>query len=372
MAALETCPTKWWFRYVAGLPGETAPQLDFGIAAHARLENYLRTGGAGELQQTEQAMLPYLPKPDPQLAVEQPLHGGQAVLLGGIPLVGWADCIDLTPPAARVSDWKFKADIGKWATKPAVLTDAREADGRQLIAAAKWVFQNHPEIDTVTPRHVTSQTGGIDSAGHPKGPFGAKESIGTSLNRVDVDRRWDFIVGQFELRLRETAAKAVAADALGNTKACFKYGRPCIYLDICPHKKSKEKTVNFPPPKIAQSVQTVAQAATQTAPIILYFGGSFPMRQAAATLHDFATRVEIATLQQVLGGKYDPTEHHNIIAIEHPRFNFSKWKAELGTTALAMLPELPGGHYLVTDEERVRVVANAILPAVHAVGGPRF
>jgi hypothetical protein len=223
---------------------------------------------------------------------------------------------------------------------------------------------------------------------------------------VDVDRRWDFIAGQFELRLRETAAKAVAADAPANTKACFKYGRPCIYLDVCPHKKKKESdmklssllsstsgTVPTPAPaapvypkitpqpaapvypKITpQPAGPVAPSSGAVAPIVLYFGGSFPMRHRADTLHVYMEVVQAAVLREVFGAKYNPDEHFDIIAVsdEHPSIKFGKWKALLGAAAKEMLPSLTGGHYLVSDEERIRVVANAILPMVHAVGGPRF
>ncbi len=103
----------------------------------------------------------------------------------------------------------------------------------------------------------------------------------------------------------------------------------------------------------------------------LYFGGSYPMFAQAGTLHGFVAMVEEAVLRALLGEKYQPDMHMDVRAIKHPSLDFGKWKGELSSMAKKMLPRLSPGHYLVTNEEKMQVVADALLPRVNGVGGSR-
>jgi PD-(D/E)XK nuclease superfamily len=373
MALYETCPTKWYFRYVERLPGDTAPVLDFGIAAHERLERCQR-GEPVTLLSTELAVLPYLPPMNRADKVEQSLSDGMPLLLGSIPIHGYADRIDLDATRALITDWKFKGDIAKWAAKPAALTDPKQADGRQLLAAAKWVLENTGNIETVILRHVTSQTGGIDDLGNPRGPFRVVETRGEPLSRAQVNERWDTVVADFEQPLL-AAARATGPEQLpGLTKNCFKYGRPCLYLDRCPHKRKKEQTAmlyKIPdmPPVLEPTPTPKPEIPGYTDnTITFFFGGSYPMREKADTLHEFVMTVEVAAVRAALGDKYDPLKHWDIRSIDHPALNFGKWKAALAAAALKT-PLLPG-KYLVHNEERVQTIAHALVPFVRAIGGP--
>ncbi len=367
MALFEACPTKYYFKYVLGRPGDKSPALDFGSGAHERLEKHQR-GEEPLLGQCEVEMLPFIPAAA-RFLVEQPLHDGDRLMLGSVPMVGWADRIDLADPTI-VTDWKFKSNVAKWAATSRALSNHRDQDGRQLLAAAKWVVQNY-DVDEVVPRHVTSQTGGIGDDGLPLGPFLAKETRGTPMNRATIESRWAEVVAQFEQPLRDVVAAGDVSQVAGNLKSCFKYGRPCPYIQECPHKQEKNTmTTTLAPPTFPanpappSSVEPVPDRAT------LYFGGSYPMFARADTLHGFRDLVESAVLRALLGEKYQPDMHTDVRAVKHPALEFGKWKAELGHMTKKMSSRLSPGHYLVSNEEKMQVVADALLPRVNAVGGP--
>jgi hypothetical protein len=374
MALFEACPTKYYFRYVLGRPGDESPALDFGGAAHERLEKYQK-GEPVVLGPCESQIVQFLPVPpgaaDPGL-VEQPLHAGAPLMLGSIPMVGWADRIQVGVMEAMCTDWKFKSNVAKWAATPRALGNHRDQDGRQMLAAAKWVTQNFPTVERVTVRHVTSQTGGIDAAGAPLGPFLAKETRGVPMSRAVIESRWAEVVAQFEQPLRDVVAAGDVSHVAGNLKNCFKYGRPCPYIQECPHKQENTMTtlappVGNPPTAALANPPSVDEPAFTT----LYFGGSYPMFAKALTLHGFVAIVEEAVLRALLGEKYQPDMHMDVRAIKHPSLDFGKWKGELSSMAKKMLPRLSPGHYLVTNEEKMQVVADALLPRVNGVGGSR-
>ena len=104
--------------------------------------------------------------------------------------------------------------------------------------------------------------------------------------------------------------------------------------------------------------------------VTLYFGASYPMFAKADTLHGFRDLVEAEVLRALLGAKYQPDQHTDVRAVKHPSLEFGKWKAELSAMAKKLLPKLAPGHYLVSNEEKMQVVADALLPRVAAVGGP--
>lgn len=376
MALYEACPAKYVFRYVLGRPGDESPVLDFGTAAHERLERFQR-GEPVELGPCEKEMLLYIPRDCSDALIEQPLHEGLVPLyLGSVPMVGWADRIDINEllPDAICTDWKFKGNISRWAANPVTLTDAKDQDGRQMIAAAKWTTNNFP-VNGVKVRHVTSQTGGIDAEGAPKGPFRAIDSVGAIMDRPEIEAKWRAITAQFEEPLKAAARAKSPADVAGNTKNCFKYGRPCPYIDECPHKGKTMKAIGPLIPHIqrtqeAQADYKAAQPGQHDArpAITLYFGGSHPLNQPAHTLHGTVKWLEEQLLQALLGDKYQPAM--DVRTVKHASLEFGKWKVELGAYAKKRLPDIAAGHYLVPREEKCQVVADALLPLVAGGVGP--
>lgn len=112
-------------------------------------------------------------------------------------------------------------------------------------------------------------------------------------------------------------------------------------------------------------------APDEMAPVVLYFGGSYPMRHRAETLHAFLAKAEEAMFRALLKDRYDPEAHFDCTLVDHAALTFGKWKGTLRATVRQLAGQLPPGHYIVSPEERIQVLADALLPLVHAVGGPR-
>lgn len=375
IAKFDTCQAQWWHRYVARRPEEGSPAMDYGIGAHARVRSHI-LGQEVELAETEKVMIPFLPIAGHGLFLEQSVEAGtRPLFLGSIPMHGSADAILVQPGEAWVSDWKFKSNIGKWATKAADLTDVAHADGRQLLAYAAWTVNNYL-VQTVNVRHVTSQTGGIAADGSAVGPFRATATAGAPLSRQDVTRKWAAVEARFEKRLIAAAAAPSDAGVVGNLDACRKYNRLCPYAGVCSHyqKDQEARKLAKPTPAARKVVSmkapeaTPAAVETPAAPskpnVVLYFGGSYPIGYQTLTLHTFLADIEEAIARERGEDSKDIRQH--------AKLDFGKWKAPLGAMARAMLSQLPPGHYLVHSEERIQIVAGAIMPLVHAVGGPNL
>jgi hypothetical protein len=236
----DTCQTKWWYRYVKRdkSPDDYAGK-DFGIAAHARVEHYLKTG-EDLLGACERPLLPFLPPARSLVLVEQQMFYPKPLAAGDVAVIGKIDCVDLnrleSDGLVVVNDWKFKKDIKKWATAGEKLADSNDEDGRQMFAGMKWVVDNIPGVKWLLPRHVSANTGGIEY-GKPKGPWGATSTQPDSpISLDDVNRAWDHISEEFIEPMKVTAAAAGPEGLRGNKEMCWKYGRPCPYLKQCPHQ----------------------------------------------------------------------------------------------------------------------------------------
>jgi hypothetical protein len=203
------------------------------------------------------------------------------------------------------------------------------------------------------------------------GPFLAKETRGATMGRQEIEDKWRDVTAQFEQPLLGVVAKRDVSQVAGNLKNCFKYGRPCPYIDECPHKQEKSTMTVLRPPTQERILAPVAPApAPEARDVTLYFGGSYPMYVQTSTLHGFRDMVEEAVLRALLGEKYQHDMHTDVRTTKLPALEFGKWKAELGAMAKKMADRLPPGHYIVSTEEKMQVVADALLPRVNAVGGP--
>ena len=189
ISTFRSCPLKYWFRYVAGLPEESVSSaLVFGTGIHAAIEDFYRAELAGEAKpDVEQVMFAYrsawLPH-DPEkisfgssetrasldllatkmltaflkspaasvqgrvLGVEEEIRG---MLLEGVPdLYGRIDLV--TEDNDRLVLTDFKTSRGKWSPEQA--EDASE----QLVLYSKLAGELAPGKKIVTRFLVLTKT----------------------------------------------------------------------------------------------------------------------------------------------------------------------------------------------------------------------
>ncbi len=189
ISTFRSCPLKYWFRYVAGLPEESVSSaLVFGTGIHAAIEDFYRAELAGEAKpDVEQLMFAYrsawLPH-DPEaiqfgssetrssldmlatkmlsaflnsptasvqgtvLGVEEEIRG---TLVEGVPdLYGRIDLVTEDSDSLVLTD--FKTSRGKWSTEQA--EDASE----QLVLYSKLAGDLAPGKKLVTRFLVLTKT----------------------------------------------------------------------------------------------------------------------------------------------------------------------------------------------------------------------
>jgi putative RecB family exonuclease len=189
ISTFRTCPLKYWFRYVAGMPEETVSSaLVFGTGIHAAIESFYRAELAGEAKpDVEQLLFAYrsawLPQ-DPEaiqfgtsetrasldalatktlaaflkspaasvqgrvLGVEEEIRG---TFVEGVPdLYGRIDLVTEDDDQLVLTD--FKTSRGKWSTEQA--DDASE----QLVLYSKLAGELAPGKKLVTRFLVLTKT----------------------------------------------------------------------------------------------------------------------------------------------------------------------------------------------------------------------
>ena len=189
ISAFRTCPLKYWFRYVAGMPEESVSSvLVFGTGIHAAIESFYRADLAGEAKpDVEQLLFAYrsawLPhEPDkiqfgstetrasldalagkmlavflasPAASVQGRVLGVeeeiQGTLVEGVPdLYGRIDLVTEDDDQLVLTD--FKTSRGKWSTEQA--DDASE----QLVLYSKLAGELTPGKKLVTRFMVLTKT----------------------------------------------------------------------------------------------------------------------------------------------------------------------------------------------------------------------
>lgn len=251
------CLSKWYFRYVLGLPDDPPGKGQLrGTAGHGRIEDYLLTG-VNALDNLERRGMKHMPEPNvrpdgtphpvpvlveahfgPELDPEKKQKRPPFVQLtaDGVPVVGFIDLIDPRDPRwLLLKDWKFKASIGQWGVKPADLVNPRNEAGIQIIgylealrlARAQGVFTQ----DWAIPSHVTFQTQGA-----PDVVETTTENADGTVKPIQLDSAkalWETVTRAAIPAMRRAAKAKSHTDVPKNQQVCHKYRKACPYLTTC-------------------------------------------------------------------------------------------------------------------------------------------
>ncbi len=228
----HACLAQWFFRYVEGLPDKPpGAGVERGLLGHGNLEGFL----LGRLRQDQLPPLEQLgitrglvPPPAPDQRVEFPLDGLAFAM--EVPLVGQVDLVRPVEGGVEITDWKFKADIGKWGSSADDLLDPMGEAGIQTIAYGAALG----EARTVL-RHVTFQTKGR--------PDVAEVRAEASFDKLS--ELWDSISRRLVPGMRRVAKARCVEPSDKNLSACNRYGG-CPYINRCQDTMSRLKAGFFP------------------------------------------------------------------------------------------------------------------------------
>lgn len=227
------CQLRWWYSwYRPDIQEPSSPSLEIGTACHSVLEAHYETRGGvfplpdrllqEDALHARDSMLkllkdPRLPPVDADVRTEYPRDYELGLTLGGVRFRGRADVLWAHSPT-HLSIWDLKT-TSKW--KNAQSPDDLPRNG-QLAGYGKAFFNRWPKLETVSFHHAQVLTSACDS-----------QVIGTQpLTRQDVDDAVAPVEATI-VRMRDVYAKP-QAEVATNPKACWKWGRPCPYLSICP------------------------------------------------------------------------------------------------------------------------------------------
>jgi hypothetical protein len=219
-----TCPRRWYFPYIYGLPHE--PQADaaaLGEAIHAGQEKYLlaETPDPAVVHQLARNTLPLLDElralePQVEYNMARPIRGGRT-FIGKIDVFA-----PKRPGAPLVVDWK-SGNPDYFKTSEDLKSDI------QMLAYGYEALCIVPAAE-VTLRHV-----GIPTKTTRGGGTGGPVEV--TVPAAHIAKGWTRIQDYVD-RMALDAEKTNPIDVEANTSACRKYGRPCAYLDTCSSLKS--------------------------------------------------------------------------------------------------------------------------------------
>ena len=286
------CERRWAFRYLFGKKEPETGPMRRGTEAAKMLENYLtQKANPAALPAFLLAGVKFLPKPGPDLVVEEPL-GGKNVFgkyrieeavakreagkviddfplqACGIPFVGAADFRhsrgefvdtngdlqeeEFSLNIEEIVDHKSTSNIAKYGKTAEYLeTDV------QMVGYGVCASNERPHLDRVRLSHVQYQTDGK--------PRAAKVTTLVPVERLR--NTWDDSVVPVVRRMIDVAKVAKPEDAEPNIAACRAYNHDCPHRPYCPltaeqlmldlgkgdqtmglfNKFSKENTQGVPP-----------------------------------------------------------------------------------------------------------------------------
>ena len=212
------CNRAYFFKYVLRLQDKPPSKgMQRGIEGHARIAAYLKTG-QNVLDPLEHLGVErqLIPTPGPDLMVEQPI----TMLVHGVPLKGFVDLVNPRSEELEITDWKFKADIGKWGSTASDLVNPYADAGVQMLGYAEWARQSFAR-DTVSLRHVSFQTKG-------------RRDVQPTESRISltvVQEKWEKVAESVD-GMRAVAKEKDAFEVAPNFEACERYGG-CAWKDQC-------------------------------------------------------------------------------------------------------------------------------------------
>lgn len=223
------CMRAYYYRYVLRIREDAqSASMIAGIALHAELADYLRTGSR-HLSSLALSGLHMVPDPGVDLLVEAPIDG--VVTVAGVSLIGNLDCAharginkggsDVTelhdpPGTVEVIDWKWKRDGSKteYQLQPAELVQSIQMAGYGVYAS------RHFKAEHVRLSHGLF----FATRGKPRKV--------TKLHTVDAPMRtWEYVEGLG--RTIQHVVQVANADLVdANIHACSKHGG-CFYRSQC-------------------------------------------------------------------------------------------------------------------------------------------
>ncbi len=224
------CLRKWWYRYVAHIQDVVSKSQSAGIALHAELADYLRTGNK-MLSALAMRGLFMVPEPGADLLVEQSI-GSSYLFAAGIPLKGYIDCAHdrgtnkggqdieaANDPTGTVEviDWKWKRDGAK---EEFFIQPNELHRNTQMAGYGIFISKAFPSTSYVRLSH---------------GYFPATRGLPRKVTKLhvldDCARTWEYVdsVGR---TVRDVAREIDPEHVPGNRFSCDKYGG-CQHRPYC-------------------------------------------------------------------------------------------------------------------------------------------
>jgi hypothetical protein len=371
------CLSKWYFRYVLGLPDDPPGKGQLrGTAGHGRIEDYLITG-VNALDNLERRGMKHMPEPNvrpdgtphpvpvlveahfgPELDPEKKQKRPPFVQLtaDGVPVVGFIDLIDPRDPRwLLLKDWKFKASIGQWGVKPADLVNPRNEAGIQIIgylealrlARAQGVFTQ----DWAIPSHVTFQTQGA-----PDVIETTTENADGTVKPIQLDSAkalWETVTRAAIPAMRRAAKAKSHTDVPKNQQVCHKYRKACPYLTTCLDRMARIRAgfaSKTPAPAVQGDLMGMLTQMT---------GGAVPVSKpaepvAAAPIHAVSASKPAAASATLIAQLAQPGQDYEVKGASH-RYLTTVKHGE--STYAQFTPTAGGPPVLVELNEPIKALA---------------
>lgn len=215
------CRRKWWLEKVAGLKGEKpTPPLELGLSIHGQMEDWY---GDGTLPEHPAAALLVksgrIPaRGSPNLMIEYPPNRDLGISVAGIPIHGRIDLLETSLERVDIWDWKSKSTL-------AYCMDGEElARDVQMMLYGKFAMERLMAM-TVRYHHANIRT----EEGNP----GFRIVDTDDLSFGDVEEYVDAVIEPRVHLIKYTATAEKFEDVQPNFRACYKYNRPCAFVDKC-------------------------------------------------------------------------------------------------------------------------------------------
>jgi hypothetical protein len=229
---LGGCPRRWWFERVDGQERPSSASAEDGIAGHALLASWMRTGvlpSRFKLLKAVKGALHRLPARSPGQLVEsrfdsqphdpdglrRPLDRKRTLWLGGVPWDGYVDLRWRDGDMVTVWDHKFSSDIDTYAKPADQLIRTIQMPVYALDSLRIW-----PDAKRFRLVHLYISRRGVHS-------FIREQTV----TRDEIARRTGEIAA-LVARIQETAQATRQDDVPANRRACHAYNG-CPHQSVC-------------------------------------------------------------------------------------------------------------------------------------------
>lgn len=221
----QQCQRKWWFEKVGGFkPEATAPQQQ-GEMLHNSLERYFKYGEALTHESSQRAVELINAPRKILLLSEYPKNYKLNLLAAGVPVKGRIDLLDLNPlkrGVLRILDFKTSNNFDYNKSEEDLARDI------QMMMYAHWAFSRF-DIQYVQAAHIYIH----------KKQTAAKLIETEGLDKTHVSGIYSQVESLVE-KMAVTAGAETHTKVPKTESACYAYGKPCPFLEMC----ASNKTVN--------------------------------------------------------------------------------------------------------------------------------